>query len=188
MKHLLALAMALCATTAAADPYTEVMQKYVQDHIRFWAADPVLISAIRSQNMRHASLSQAQIEEMDRMWRAEVGLADRPTVEAVIDGPAADFLRSQLAASAGVISEVFIMDNHGLNVAASDATSDYWQGDEAKFTETYGMGASAVHVGDIEYDESTQTYQGQVSMAIADPDSGAVIGAMTVGLNAEMLF
>ena len=80
------------------------------------------------------------------------------------------------------------MDGRGLNVAASDATSDYWQGDEEKFTETYGKGAGGILVGDIEYDESTQTYQGQVSLAIADPETGAVIGAVTVGLNAEKLF
>ena len=79
------------------------------------------------------------------------------------------------------------MDQRGLNVAASHATSDYWQGDEAKFTQSFGLGAGAIHCGDIEFDESSQTYQGQVSVSIVDPETQAVIGAITFGLNADAL-
>ena len=79
------------------------------------------------------------------------------------------------------------MDALGLNVAASDTTSDYWQGDEAKFTETYGVGPDATHLGDIELDESSQSYQGQISMTIVDPATGSAIGAITVGVNADAL-
>lgn len=185
---LLSAALMMTATLSHADQYTEVMSTYARDHVLTWASDPSLIAAIRAQNLRTQALPQSEIDEMDRRWRQEVGGADRPTVDPVLQNPAAQFLRDRIAASEGVMTEVFIMDSRGLNVAASDATSDYWQGDEAKFTETFNQGASAVHIGDIELDESTQTYQGQVSVAISDPETGAVIGAMTVGLNAEMLF
>ena len=77
------------------------------------------------------------------------------------------------------------MDAQGLNVAQSDVTSDYWQGDEAKWQETYNTGN--VHIGDVELDESTQTYQAQVSLPIFDPESNAVIGAATFGVNLELL-
>jgi hypothetical protein len=79
------------------------------------------------------------------------------------------------------------MDRHGLNVAASAITSDMWQGDEAKFTETYSIGAGAVHFSEVELDESTQRYQAQISVTIVDPSSGEPIGAMTVGVDAEAL-
>jgi hypothetical protein len=79
------------------------------------------------------------------------------------------------------------MDQHGLNVAASAMTSDMWQGDEAKFTETYSMGAGAVHFSEVELDESTQRYQAQISVTIVDPATGEPIGAMTVGVDAEAL-
>ena len=106
----------------------------------------------------------------------------------MLNNPTSDFLRRHVEGSDGIMTEVFLMDGRGLNVAASDTTSDYWQGDEEKFSETYGLGAGSIHVSDIEYDDSTQTYQGQVSITIVDPASGEVIGAATVGLNAEMLF
>lgn len=80
------------------------------------------------------------------------------------------------------------MDARGLNVAASDVTSDYWQGDEAKFSETFPNGAGASHISEVEYDESTQTYQAQISFPIVDPVSNEVVGAATVGVNADALF
>ena len=78
------------------------------------------------------------------------------------------------------------MDQVGLNVAVSEPTSDYWQGDEAKWSQTYLAGAGAMHVSDVELDESTQTYQAQVSLTVVDA-SGAPIGAITFGVNVEYL-
>lgn len=49
------------------------------------------------------------------------------------------------------------------------------------------MGADAVHFSEIEFDESSQSYQAQISMTISDPATGAPIGAMTVGINADAL-
>ena len=64
-------------------------------------------------------------------------------------------------------------------------TYRFWQGDEAKFQQTYSEGSSAIHIGEIEFDESSQTYQVQVSFTISD-GSGTPMGAATIGLNAEM--
>ena len=77
------------------------------------------------------------------------------------------------------------MDNKGLNVGQSDVTSDYWQGDEAKWQKTFSVGPTAVFVDKVEKDESTQKFQTQVSISIVD--GGAAIGAVTVGLDVEML-
>ena len=79
------------------------------------------------------------------------------------------------------------MDNRGLNVATAGLTSDYWQGDEAKFTETFGKGAGAMQIGEVEFDESSQTYSVQVSLTIVDAKTATPIGAMTIALNAEAL-
>ena len=79
------------------------------------------------------------------------------------------------------------MDAKGLDVAQSTLTSDYWQGDEAKWSETYPVGPDAVQIGEIEQDESTQVFQSQVSIAVTDPATGEVIGAITVGVDVSML-
>jgi hypothetical protein len=180
-----ALLLALGAGVSA-DEYGPAMQAYLDSAVRAWAADPVLIQAIADRNGATSALSQADIDTMDQTWRAEVGGSATPTIDPVLNSAAAEFLRQRVAESGGAITEAFVMDSRGLLVAASDVTSDYWQGDEAKWQETYPKGAAAVHLSDVEFDESSQTYQGQVSIAVVDP-SGAVIGALTVGLNADML-
>jgi hypothetical protein len=184
---LLATALGLVAGAASANDFEPSMRYYTENEVLVWTSDPVLIDAIRKQNRRHAELSDADITALDRRWQAEVNAESRPTIDGVLSNPASDFLRDRQAASAGVISEVFVMDNRGLNVAASDATSDYWQGDEAKWQKTYLRGPGAVHVGDVEMDESTQQFQAQVSVSVVDPASGAVIGAVTVGVNVDAL-
>ena len=63
----------------------------------------------------------------------------------VVTNAVSDFLRSQVNAAGGTIAEVFVMDDHGLIVGASGITSDYWQGDEEKFSQTYAKGAGAMH-------------------------------------------
>ena len=174
----------LCATGAFAGS-SEAMATYLENNIAPWVNEAVLIDAIRAQNEATASLSEAEIIAKDEMWRGEVGTASTPTIDPVLTSAAADFLRTKVEAAGGDITEVFIMDAVGLNVAASDVTSDYWQGDEAKFQDSFGAGAEGRHFSEIEFDESTRSYQAQISMTITDPDSGKPIGAVTVGVNAE---
>ena len=59
---------------------------------------------------------------------------------------------------------------------------------DKKYTKTYGAGAGTVFVDAVEFDESAQSYQGQISISLTDPSSGVVVGAMTIGLNAEAFF
>lgn len=184
-----AVAICLCAATAAtAVEAPAAMHSYIESDLSVWVNDPSIVAAIKQQNKQTADLTEAEIIARDTRWRAEVGQSDSPTIDAVLNTPVSEFLVHRVHASGGLITEVFVMDHKGLNVAASAVTSDYWQGDEAKFLETYPKGAGAVFVDDVAYDESTQAYQGQVSFSIVDPDSGDVIGAITVGLNADGFF
>lgn len=189
MKKLtLATAIVALATTVSANEYQPLMQSYFEAEISPWINNPVLVSAILAQNSRTHQYRQDQIDTLDQTWRAEVGTESSEIITSVLDNPASDFLRERLEQAGGVISEIFAMDARGLNVAASNVTSDYWQGDEAKFQNTYPMGAGSVHIGEVEFDESSQTYQAQISVVIVDPTDNSPIGAMTIGLNAEALF
>jgi hypothetical protein len=188
LKHLLTALPLIAATSLIAAEAPPAMSAYVDSDILTWVNDAQIVDAIIAQNTAHSALTQADIDARDKDWRAQVGTANRPLVDAVLSAPVAEFLKQQVAASGGRITEVFIMDNHGLNVAASAVTSDYWQGDEAKFKNTYPKGAGTVFIDQVDFDESTQTYQGQVSVAVTDPASGNVIGAITIGLDASAFF
>lgn len=170
-----------------ADEMQQAMQSFLNQNVVIWASDPALIAAIEAQNTQTAGFDQAKIDELDQLWRGFYGVDDAEIISNVVQTPAADFLRMQVEQSGGAITEAFVMDARGLNVAASLPTSDYWQGDEAKFQQTFLIGETAVHFGDVELDESTQQVQGQVSMTIVNTDTGTAIGALTVGINLSAL-
>ena len=106
-------------------------------------------------------------------------------MKGVLGNALSKFLQGKKDASDGLITEMFVMDNKGMNVGQSDATSDYMQGDEGKWQKSYGAGAGAMFVDEVEFDDSTKSYQAQVSGTISD--GGAAIGAITVGMNVENL-
>lgn len=190
MRHLATVLLCACAlpafATGTTDP-TEKARSFAHAAMTTWATSPVILAAVRDQNIRHAALTPAEITALDQAWMAELGKPVQPTISSVLTAAPSDLLRDQVEQAAGLITEVFVMDALGLNVAASATTSDYWQGDEAKFTETFSKGAGAIHVSEVDFDESTQVYQLQVSFSLTDPADGTVIGAVTVALNAEQL-
>ena len=119
-------------------------------------------------------------------WTRNGGPRWTATTNGVLNKPISAFLKAKQEASDGTITEIFVMDDKGLNVGQSATTSDYWQGDEAKFQKSFGAGAGAVFVDDAEKDESTQMLQSQASMTISD-ESGKPIGAITIGINLDKL-
>ena len=178
--------MSFGAATQAEDEFTAPLTA-LGPEIAAIAADPVVIAAINAQNANSAGYDQAKIDELDKQWRAEVDAASKPLIDATLANAASQYLKGVQDASAGKYTEIFVMDAKGLNVAQSSLTSDYWQGDEDKFTASFGAGANAVHVSDVEQDESTQIFQSQVSVPVADPATGNLIGAITVGVDVSML-
>lgn len=142
--------------------------------------DQVIVDAVRHKNELAQTL--VEIQMMDKKWRAHPGIADY--MQALMDSGCANHLR-QIQGSAPYFAEIFVMDNQGANVAMTDKTSDYWQGDEAKFKKSYSDGKGAVFVDDVEFDDSVQTYTVQVSVPVKD--GGETIGAITFGIDVDKL-
>ena len=182
-----ALMLTVAATGAHANEQVEALTNLGKTKFPAWVNSPEVISHIKKQNAKNSGLSESEIIALDKQWRAETDAGSRPLIDEVLGNSLSNYLRDVKDQSAGTYTEIFVMDSVGLNVGQSDVTSDYWQGDEAKWKKTYLEGAGAIHVGDIEMDESTQEFQAQVSVPVVDPDSGNVIGAVTVGVNVDAL-
>ncbi|SFJ03914.1 hypothetical protein [Albimonas pacifica] len=181
----LALLMSAEAAFPGASEFDARLRAMASERLAALAAEPLLVEAVAAQNAA-GKPDQARIDALDAEWRAQVGGAAAPLVEQVSGRPASARLVEIRDASQGLITEVILMDHVGLNVAVSEPTSDYWQGDEEKWSQTYLVGPGAVHVSDVELDESTQTYQSQVSLTVVDA-AGAPVGAITFGVNVEYL-
>jgi hypothetical protein len=174
------------APARSEEPHIAEVKKYISEHVAPWIKDKIVIEAVKAQNDRHAKLSADDIKKLDTQWRGEIDKADKPLINSVLNNALSKYLLEKKDASRGLITELFIMDNKGLNVGQSDITSDYWQGDEAKWQKTYSVGKDAVFVDEVEKDESTQRLQSQVSIPIVDAD-GNVIGAATIGIDVTLL-
>lgn len=171
-----------------ADPEIEAAARsYVDNHAKAWLDNPLIIRAINAQNAAHGSIAQSDIDDLDKQWRSESVSGSGPLIDKVMSNELSTYLQGVREESQGLITEVFVMDAHGLNVGQSDLTSDYWQGDEGKWQKTYQVGPNTLFVDEVELDDSSQRYQTQVSYSITDPVTGEVIGAVTIGIDAEGL-
>lgn len=189
MRNLLrATALLIMTAPAAMANTSDDIIAYVKSEVAPWVQSDVVIAAVKAQNAQHEGLSEAEVIAMDNTWRGEIDSGNHQLISDVLGREVSAYLSDMANATGGQITEVFVMDNLGLNVGQSAITSDYWQGDEAKFQKTYPMGPDALHISEIELDESTQTYQAQVSMTVIDPGTGTVIGAVTFGVNANSFF
>lgn len=161
----------------------EAIPKAVHDLVptlQGWGNNPALVAAVKAQNSKGISL--ADIKSKDEKWIKTTGVD--AGMKALMSNSAATELK-KLESSQPYFLELFLMDNQGANVAMTNKTSDYWQGDEPKFTKSFNGGAGAVHMGKVKFDKSSQVYLVQVSVPVMDADKA--IGAITIGINIDEL-
>jgi hypothetical protein len=178
--------MIVAATTslsasAAEDDWKTYVNKYMSEVVKLAANAPEVIAAVQEQNAANAGITPDQIEAIDRQWRAERKVNGGPLSNAKMFNPTSQFLKGFKTAANGPIVEIFIMDNKGLNVAQTDPTSDYMQGDEDKWQKTFGAGPWLTFIDKPEEEEGKKTVQ--VSTTLVDND--VAIGAMTVTLDLD---
>jgi len=173
---------AIAAETAPPDPATLIDDSVLRD-IRNFVNTEIVRYAISAHNRKYAQVSQGGIADLDAQWVAELSLERKPLIAATLSNPLSVYLARVQGRSVGLYIEIFAMNDKGLNAGQSSITSDFWQGDEAKFQQTYPKGANAVHLGAPEWDDAFKIWRSQVSLTVTEPGSRRPIGAVTVDLN-----
>lgn len=181
------IALTGIAGTAGANEYEPQIRAAFESQIKPWLSDPAVVEAIKQQNQKTAGLSDADIDGLDQEWRTQAKAGSGPLLDEVMSTSLSSYLKQKKGQIGAVVTEMFVMDAKGLNVGQSDVTSDYMQGDEAKWQKTYKAGPDAVFVDEVEFDDSTESFQSQISATVIDPATGEPIGAITIGINVEEL-
>ncbi len=171
------------ATAEPAPISTRIVTPDFVDVLRKNVMQPVTILSVHASNARHQGVQQAEIDTLDNTWKAEAKSDDQPLIAEILSSPLSSYLLYVQAKSAGLFTEIFVMDKFGLNVGQSSVTSDYWQGDEDKFQKTYAIGPDAVFIDEPEFNDETKTWRTQVNFTIVDPESKTAIGAATAEIN-----
>ncbi len=156
------------------------VQAFVNDNLVSVMHNPVFISELKKQNALGRSLDE--IKSIDEEWKAaedEMGIM----IELMSNAAAGEI--TKLFKPMAQVGEVFLMDNQGANAGLNALTSDYWQGDETKWTASFNKGKGGFYVGEAKLDKSTNEILQQVAMPIVDKD-GTVLGAICIGLRISL--
>lgn len=146
-------------------------------HIAF---HPVIVRAVRGQN--NEQLSMDVIQQRDAEWRSS---QQGNTLQRSLAQTEASQVLKALVERNPDFNEAFATDNQGANVAMYPVTSDYWQGDEDKWVNSFNDGDGKLWVGDIEVDDSTGIAAVQVSVPVLD--QGETIGVLVIGITQQYL-
>ena len=169
--------ISMMGTVFAAD--TKMLNWTANTVLAKFGHDKAIVKAVKAQNKKGMSLSY--INDTDRVWR---GLLEG-TIGIMDDLMANDCAKAAnaLMGSVGYVVEIFVMDEQGANVCMTAKTGDYWQGDEAKFWNSFNGGIGSVFVDEIEEDGGKMI--SQVSVPVMS--KGTAIGAMTIAVDVDKL-
>jgi len=119
------------------------------------------------------------LARLDDQWRAAdaAGNNEDPLVKSVLEHEAASELQ-EFRASFPEHVEVFVTDKFGANIAATNRTSDYYQGDETWWQAAYNGGAGAVFIDQPEFDESSRTFSTIIAVPIYAYGRREVVGVL----------
>jgi hypothetical protein len=181
MKRLLSLA-AVCgllagAVSLRAQAVTPELQSKIDEQIKVvtaWAADPVIVEAVRAHNAtlpaEHAALTQEK-------WRSLTVLD--PLVRGFTKTPAGQFLKTK---KSDLVTEAFVSDAQGLKVGFIAKTSSWSHKGSPKHDQPM---SGKSWQGAVEVDESSGMQQLQISVPVLD--GGKPIGSFVVGLSVSKL-
>ena len=183
---LVATALPGIAETPKPNPH-QLINAQAIDEIRKWTDTEIVRVAVNAQNARIGDIDQAEIDRLDKQWRAEREADDKPLIAATLSNPLSVYLSRMQGKSVGLYTEIFVMDHNGLNVGQSSITSDFWQGDEDKFQKTFQVAKDAVFIDEPEWDDEFKIWRGQVNFTLTDEKGESPIGAVTVEMSLSEL-
>lgn len=154
------------------------MIQFAENELIQFSSKPEIVHAVQEQNNRGLTLER--IKAVDKAWSAYDGI-NRFMMDKISNECALELWNFQL--DHRYILEIFVMDNQGANVGQTNKTSDYWQGDEAKFTGSFNNGSGAIHYGEPEYDASADELIIQISVPVMS--GGRAVGAATYGISLD---
>lgn len=163
----------------------EHIRKLLSRKIERWRHLPGLEKLLKEQNLRAGSRSQATLMAIDAEWRSAFLRGDLEFASKQVDPVISAQLREIKKQSQNLLTEIIVTDFYGANVAISDMTSDYWQGDEEKYTGVFGKPEDSVYFSDITYDESTKLFQIHMSIPLYASSKADPLGVMVLGINVE---
>ena len=143
-----------------------------------------VVQALMKANQQRAVLSLKEIMKKDQEWVESPD--DSPLIREALDRPCSVLLKQFQQGHAGY-DEIFITDRYGMNVCQTNRTSDWYQADEAWWTESYAKGTGKPAYGRIEFDESALSESIPLYIPVHQPSTGEIIGVAKAVVSLEKI-
>lgn len=169
----------LAADIDASTEASDAVKKFMKEVLMTYCDNAVFVAEIKKQNA--SDLPMDQIMAWDKEWAAAE--SEIPLMKRMMGNATADEVR-RIVALHPPLAETFVMDKRGANVGQNEPTSDYFQGDEAKWSDTYEK--HTIWIGKDSLDQSTFQKLQHVSFPIFD-ENGEVVGAICWGVKTGAL-
>lgn len=159
---------------AGLEPAVQTKVDAMKKQAETWAADPVIVNAVKAYNAAPPADSAAMTQEK---WKT-LPILD-PFVRSFSKNPAGEFLKSK---KGDAVTEAFLSGADGKKVAFLAKTSGWSHKGNAKHDDPM---AGKTWQGNVEVDESTGLQQLQIAVPVLD--GGKPIGSLVVGLSLSKL-
>jgi len=167
-----------CATEEVLlDPIQKVsLEAYAHEVFRWIKASPEISEALKGK-LEIERFDHLYLDSLERKW-----LAPKSTlVKSVLDRPLSKKLAKDALKKFQDVKEIIVFDRSGALVAASGVTSDYYQGDEMKFTQTFSKNQNQFF-DRLRFDESTGKFLVQITVVLKPAKSTERSLGITIGI------
>lgn len=176
--HVLALAFAVLLASHA--PARAFCAGAIVKEIQSIARQAEVVDAVKAGNSNPPG--KMEILALDERWIRSKGQI--PEARQILSSRASQFL-SEVMKSKSYFKEAILTGNQGETIAMNQVTTDYWQGDEEKFTEIFDSNLPSrkpdSYISRARWDESVQSMISQVSVPVYD--GHIMVGTLTVGID-----
>jgi len=169
----------------ALSPHEQALvRQRISPYFEHWLTAPVLFQALKKYNLKRAGLAQPDVQKRDQQWQEAYRLGNTDALDSLLATALMKHVSQWHAEDKlGYIREIIITDKRGMNVAARPYSSNYWQGQEAKFLQTITLAEGQWFFDTVQFDSSSRYFQVQVSVPITQGKT--TVGVITLGIDIE---
>ena len=144
-----------------------------------------IVGTLRTYNRARDSMSQADIDGLEAIWRAELGSGNQPLITGVVRNITALRMRKVIRDTGRVISEINVLDARGVSIAQTTVFPHISQGTAGEAEDIAAADPNMVLISSVESQASDQSRQLEAFYPVIDPDTNELIGAVILVMEAE---
>ncbi|HLV00511.1 MAG TPA: cache domain-containing protein [Acidobacteriota bacterium] len=152
-------------------------------------AIPTIRERVREANQTLLPVDQLRdhVDEVETQWGTLIAPSQSVLLAEILENEASAYLRDYQSFDSSM-REILVTDQQARLIAATNKTSDYFQGDEQWWYDCYRDGKGGHYISDMRYDESAQVFAIEIAQPVVDPATKEAIGVVKAIVDSQDIF